>query len=134
VFYAPKWTTLTESSDTGIATLTYGASSIVSAEFFVTIEANDGTDYQSMTYKVRVNSARKATGNTVSTVGIVDGASAPAVATTAGAGTLTASFTVTEGASAATLNCNAVSSLTQTVLRATWQAISNGPGLTLAQS
>ena len=121
------WTTLTESSATPVASLTYGASTAVSGDFLVTIEANDGTDYQSMTYRVRVNSARKATGNTVSTVGVVDGASAPAVATTAGGGTLTATFTVTEGAGAVTLNCNAVSSLTQTVLRASIQVQVNGP-------
>ena len=64
----------------------------------------------------------------------------PAVAATAdaaaaaSAGTLTATFTVTEGASAAVLNCNAVSSLTQTTLAASWQSLTNGAGLSLAQN
>jgi len=128
-----KWTTLTESSATDVATITFGASAAVVSEFLVTIEANDGTEYQSMSYRVRVNSVRKATGNTVSTVGIVDDANAPAVATSAGGGTLTATFAVTEGASAATLTVNAVSSLTQTTLRANVQAVANGPGVTLSQ-
>lgn len=128
--FAPKWTTLTESSATAIATLTYGASSVVGAEFLVTVEANDGTEYQSLTTRIRVSSVRKATGNTVSSVSIVG---TDTVAASSGTLTLNAA-TITEGASAATLNLNVTSSLTQTTLRATWQAVANGPGLTLAQS
>lgn len=129
--FAPKWTTLTESSATAIATLTFGASSVVGAEFLVTIESNDGTDYQALTSRVRVSSVRKATGNTVSTVALVG---TDLLAESAGTSTLTATYTLTEGASAVTLNVNAVSSLTQTTLRATFQAVSNGPGVTIAQS
>ena len=129
IFTPSKWTTLTESSATAIGTLTYGASSVVGAEFLVTVQANDATDFQASTSRVRVSSVRKATGNTVSAVGVV-GSDLSA----ASAGTLTCTYTVTEGASAATLNANCVSSLTQTILRATWQATANGPALTLAQN
>lgn len=129
--FAPKWTTLTESSATAIATLTFGASSVVGAEFLVTIESNDGTDYQALTSRVRVSSVRKAAGNTVSTVALVG---TDLLAESTGTSTLTATYTLTEGASAVTLNVNAVSSLTQTILRATFQAVSNGPACTIAQS
>jgi hypothetical protein len=128
-FLGSGWTTLTESTPTAIATLTFGASTSVAALFFVTIQANDATDYQSMSYYVQVNSVRKATGNTVSLPAIIG--TPPAVASTS-ATTLTAAFTVTEGAGAATLNVNAVSSLTQTTLQATFQLIANGAGLTVA--
>jgi hypothetical protein len=131
-YIAPsKWTTLTESSATAIATLTYNASTAVGAELLVTVEANDGTDYQSMTYRVAVNSARKATGNTVTTEAVIG--TPPTAAETSGASTLTCTFDDTEGASAAVLNANCVSSLTQTTLRATWQAQANGP-VTLTQN
>jgi hypothetical protein len=51
--FAPsQWTTLTETTATPFATLTFGASSVSGAKFWVTIEANDGTDYQSMSYEV----------------------------------------------------------------------------------
>lgn len=130
-FVASGWTTLTESAATSIATVTFGASSAVSAEFFVTIEANDGTDYQSLTSRVRVSSVRKAAGNTVSSVSLIG---TDTLAESTGASTLTSTFTVTEGASAVTLKANAVSSLAQTVLRATFQAIANGPNVAIAQA
>jgi hypothetical protein len=123
-----KWTTLTESSATGIATLTYGASSVISAEFLVTVQANDATNFQVLTSRVRVSSVQKATGNTVSAVNVVG-----TDLTSASSGTLTCTPTVTEAAGAVTLLENCVSSLTQTTLQANWQANTNGPGLTVAQ-
>lgn len=128
-FVGSGWTTLTESTPTAFATLTFGASRPVAALLLVTIEANDGTDYQSMSYYVQVNSVRKATGNTVTTVAVIG--TPPAVASTS-ATTLTAAFTATDGAAASTINCDAVSSLAQTTLRATFQLIANGAGLTVA--
>jgi hypothetical protein len=123
-----RWTTLTESSATGIATVTFPASSVASVELLVTIEANDGTEYQVVTSRVRVSSVRKAAGNTISAVALV-GTDLPSPSS----GTLTYTATVTEGAAAVTVNANAVSSLTQTTLRANIQVISNGPGVTVAQ-
>lgn len=125
------WTTLTESSATDIARFAFGASSVIGADLLVTIHAADASNNQGMTYRVRVNSVRDATGNTQTTVGIVDdSATLPAAA---GSGTLTATFAATEGAAAAVITCTAVSSLTQTTLRATVQVVANGPALTIAQ-
>ena len=121
------WTTLTESSATAFATLTFGASTVVGADFLVTIHAADATNNQVATYRVRVNSVRDATGNTQSTIGIIDDSATLPVA--AGSGTLTSGFSVTEGAGAVTINATAVSSLTQTTLRASFQASANGAGL-----
>ncbi len=130
-FVAPTWTTLTESTATAFATYTYGASSVISAELLVTIEANDGTDYQCLTSRVRVSSVRKATSNTVTTIAVIG---TDLVAESAGGSTLTCTFTAVEGSGAVTIKANAVSSLTQTTLRASFQSTSNGPGLTVAQS
>jgi len=130
-FIASGWTTLTEGAATGIATVTFSASSAVSAEFFVTIHAQDaGGDFQSLTSRVRLSSVRKAAGNTVSSVSLVG---TDTLAESNGASTLTVAFTVTEGAGAVTLNANATSSLVQTVFQATFQAIANGPNVALAQ-
>jgi len=130
-FIASGWTTLTEGAATSIATVTFSASSAVCAEFLVLIEANDGTDYQSLTSRVRVSSVRKAAGNTVSSISLVG---TDTLAESTGASTLTVTFTVTEGAAACTLNANATSSLAQTTFRATFQAIANGPNVAIAQS
>lgn len=119
---------LTAGAATPFASLTYGASTSIGAEFFVTIRAGDGTNQQAMSYRVAVNSVRDAAGNTQSTVGVIG---TPPVA--AGSGTLTATFSVTEGAGAVTLNANAVSSLSETFIDATFQVISNGSGVTVQQ-
>ena len=124
---SPKWTALTAGAATGCATLTYGASTSIGAEFFVTIRAGDGTNRQGMSYRVAVNSVRNAAGNTQSVVAVIG---TPPVA--AGSGTLTCTFDVAEGAGAATLRANCASSLTETFLDANFQVIANGPGLTIA--
>lgn len=120
--FESAWTTLTETTATAFATLTHAASTAVGAEFLVLVEANDGTEYQAVTSRVRVSSVRKATGNTVSAVAVV-GTDLPAVSS----GTLTCTFTTTDGASAVTVKADCTSSLTQTTLRASFQAAANGP-------
>lgn len=130
-FLASGWTTLAEGAATGIATVTFGASSAVSAEFLVTIHAQDaGGDFQSLTSKIRLSSVRKAAGNTISSISLVG---TDTLAESTGASTLTSTFTITEGAAAVTLNANATSSLVQTVFQATFQAIANGPNVAIAQ-
>jgi hypothetical protein len=121
-------TALTESSDTAFATVSYGASSAVSVEFLASVQANDATNYQMLTSRVRVSSVRKATGNTVSTIEVV-GTDLLA----ASSGTLTCTYTVTDGATAATVKANAVSSLTQTFLGITFQSQSQGAAVSVAQ-
>lgn len=123
-------TTLTESSATSFATLTYSASSTVGAEFLVRVRANDATDFQVLTSRVRVSSVRKATGNTVSAIGVVG---TDLLAESAGGSTLSCTFTVVEGASAATLQANCVSSLTQTTLNLSLLAETVGGPVTIAQ-
>ena len=118
------WTTLTEATATSVATIAFPPSSTAGADLRVWIEATDGTEYQSVVTVVRVASARKATGNTVSGIAIVG-----TDVTGATSGTLTLNeATVTEGAQFATVKLKATSSLTQTVLRANVEAISKTPG------
>lgn len=117
------WTTLTESTATSIATVAFPPSSTAGADLRVWIEASDGTEYQGLTTVVRLTSARKATGNTVSAVSIV-GSDLQSCTS----GTLTWTATVTEDAQFATLKANAVSSLTQTTLRANVEVLSRTPG------
>lgn len=118
------WTTLTETTATAFATLTHSASTSIGAEFLVTVQANDATDFQSLTSRVRVSSVRKSTGNTVSAIGVVG---TNLVAESAGGSTLTCTFTTTDGASAVTVNADCTSSLTQSTLRLSFQAAANGP-------
>lgn len=117
-------TTTALSGATGIATLTYAASNAVSAEFLIRIQANDATNFQSLTTRVRVSSVRKATGNTVSAVGVVG---TDLLAESAGGSTLTCTPTVTEGAGAVTLNENCTSSLTTTTFTSSFIATVVGP-------
>lgn len=115
-------TTLTESVATGFATLTFGASESVSTNFLCRVKANDATNFQSLTCRFNVSSVRKAAGNTITTIGTVDSV----LSESSGGSTLTCTFTVTEGASAVTINANAVSSLTQTTLNISFLAESVG--------
>lgn len=116
------WTTLTDASATNLASLTFAASKAIGAELLVTVEANDGTEYQSLTSRVRVSSVRKAAGNTVSGINVV-GTDLAAVSS----GTLTCTFTVVEGAAAATVQANCDSSLTTPTVRASFIGMANGP-------
>jgi hypothetical protein len=113
---------LTDSTDVAFAKISFGASSAVGAELLVTIEANDGTDYQSRTHRLRISSVRAAAGDTVSGI---DAVGTPLTA--ASSGTLTASFDLVEGADGVTVRANPVSSLTATTLRISYQAQVNGP-------
>jgi hypothetical protein len=122
VFLESTWTALTDSTDVAFAKISFGASSAVGAELLVTIEANDGTDYQSRTHRLRISSVRAAAGNTVSGI---DAVGTPLTA--ASSGTLTASFDLVEGADGVTVRANPVSSLTATTLRISYQAQVNGP-------
>ena len=122
VFLESVWTDLTESSATNFSKLSFAASTAVGAEWLVTVSANDGTEYQSLTSRVRVSSVRKATGDTVSEINVVG-----TDLTAASSGTLTCTFTDVEGAAGVTVAANCVSSLTQTVLRISYQTTVNGP-------
>ena len=115
------WTTLTDATPTNLATMSYGASLAVGAEFRVLVEAADGTDRQGIWYRVVLNSLRKATGDTVSQVAGTADASAAA-----STGTLTCTWGKTEGASAVVVTASCDTSLTAATLRATLHVIYAG--------
>lgn len=119
-----KWTTLTAGSATGVADIATPASGAFSGELYVLIEANDGTEYQSLGSRVRWSAATKATGNPVCTVSLVG---SDLIANTSGTG-ITATFAVAAAAGKCTVTVNAASDLTETTLRANVQSIANGPG------
>lgn len=108
----PKWVTLTESSATTLFTIPVPATNYVGLMACVTIYATDGTDHQCLTSRINVNAVAKTTTITP-TVTQVDGTTA------ASTGTLTCTYTVADnGSNVLAVKANAVSSLTQTVLRA----------------
>lgn len=108
-----KPVTLTESAATTIATIAVGSSKYVGAKLFVTVNAADATDFQAISSTLNVNAVNKA-GTVTSTITQVDGTTAPS------AGTLSATYTVTTSGANVIVQCNAVSSLTQTTLAAKW--------------
>jgi len=87
--------------------------------FFYTIEANDATDYQAIRGSVPFSAVNKA-GTLTTALGT------PVEVNPVSAGTLSVTVTVTTGTNLIILNLNAVSSLTQTVLRATGRVILDG--------
>ncbi|HEY4513546.1 MAG TPA: hypothetical protein VJH06_03475 [Candidatus Paceibacterota bacterium] len=111
--------TLTESSATGITDISVASGTITGGTLYYTVEANDGTDYQVIRGSVPFSAVNKAETLTT-TLGT------PVETTTASSGTLTDTITITTGTNEITLNINAVSSLTQTVLRATWSVVLDG--------
>jgi hypothetical protein len=108
-----KPVTLTESAATTIATIAVGSSKYVGAKLFVTVNADNATDFQAQSSTLVVNAVNKA-GTVTPTITQVDGTTA------ASTGTLTATYTVTTSGNNVIIQCNALSSLTQTTLDAKW--------------
>lgn len=107
-----KYVTLTESSATTILTIPVPATNYVGLAATITIYATDGTDHQSKTSRILVDAIAKTTTITP-TLTQVDNTTA------ASAGTLSCTYTVADnGSNVLALKANAVSSLSQTVLRA----------------
>ena len=111
--------TLTESSATGIVDIAVASGSVASGELLYSIQANDATDYQNLRGRVVYSIVNK--GGTLTT-NFAETAEANAVST----GTLTCTTTLVAGTNKITLSLNAVSSLTQTTLRAKWQMQHDG--------
>jgi hypothetical protein len=108
----PKWVTLTTASATTIFTIPVPATNYVGLTATVTIYATDGTDHQSKTSVITVDAIAKTTTITP-TLSQVDNTTA------ASAGTLTCTYTAVDNTSnVLAIKANAVSSLTETVLRA----------------
>lgn len=113
-YQSAKPVNLTESVDTQFVTITVGTGKQLGAHLVCTVCANDGTDYQSLTSLVTVDAINKA-GTITRQKTQVDNTAAVS------AGTLTATYVVTDnGSGVIGIKCNAVSSLTQTVLRVKW--------------
>lgn len=110
---------LTESTATSIAEVSLASSTTTGGTLRYTIEAGDGTDFQALRGEVLFAAVNKAGTITTSTSTAVE-TSAPS------SGTLTNAMTVTTGASKIILQLNAVSSLTQTVLRVTYTIVLDG--------
>jgi len=112
--------TLTESSATAVCTsIGVASGTVTGGTFHYTIEANDGTDYQVLRGQVPFCAVNKA-GTLTTTLGT------PVEITAVSTGTLSTTVTVTTGTNTIILNQNAVSSLTQTVLRCTGRVVLDG--------
>lgn len=115
-----KYFTLTESADTAFMQVAIPTSTVAGGTIIYTIEANDGTDFQSISGVATWDAVNKA-GTITPTITDVQNASEAA-----SAGTLAATITVVDaGSNLISIRANAVSSLTQTVLRISWQAYKN---------
>lgn len=111
--------TLSESSATTFASTTIPQSRIGGGEVIVTITANDGADYQSRTQRFIWTAVNKG-GTTTITLGTVE-----EVVAVSG-GTLTSTITAVDaGGGVINFKANATSSLSQTVLRASYTVIKN---------
>ena len=110
---------LTESSATQFTTTTIATGKIQGGQIVLTIEANDATDYQARTLRFIWSAVNKA-GTLTITI------STPEEVVAVSSGTLTATITgVDNGSGVLSFKANAVSSLTQSTLRATYQTFKN---------
>jgi len=110
-----KYVDITESAATTYGTLALTTSGTVAGGVVVyTIEANDGTDYQSLSGNAVYSVVNKAGTLTVTFTDLTQ-------ATALSAGTLTATMTAAVSGTSVQFQANAVSSLAQTVLRISFQ-------------
>lgn len=110
---------LTESSATKFTSTTIATGKIQGGSILITIEANDATDYQSRTLRFIWSAVNKA-GTLTITLGT------PEEVVALSSGTLTCTITAVDaGSGVLDFKANAVSSLTQSTLRATYQTFKN---------
>lgn len=120
--YSAKAVALTESTATTFANIAIASSKFAGAVIHSTVNAGDSTDFQALTSVVNVSAVNKA-GTVTATLTQVDGTTA------ASSGTLTCTYTAVANGNSVDIKANAVSSLTQTTLNATWAIVSlNGDG------
>lgn len=112
--------TLTESSATALVVgIGVASGTVTGGTLWYTIESNDTTDYQVLRGRVLFSAVNKA-GTLTVTLGT------PEEITSVSIGTLTNTVTLTTGTNTIIPNLNAVSSLTQTTLRATFRISLDG--------
>jgi len=122
-----KYVDITGGAATTFGTLALTTSGTTSGgEVMYTIEANDGTDYQSLTGVLKYDVVNKAGTLTVTYSDVQNGAGA------CSAGTLTATVTAAVSGTSIQFQANAVSSLVETVLRVSFQVINNFGVATIA--
>lgn len=115
-----KYVDITGGAATTFGQLALATSGTVAGGIVVyTIEANDGTDYQSLSGTLRYDVVNKAGTLTVVYSDTQNGAGA------CSAGTLTATVTATVSGTNVLFQANAVSSLSETVLRVSFQVLNN---------
>lgn len=125
--------TLTESAATALVRIPVANNGRASGELVYEIYATDGTDMQVRSSRIRYAMTNKA-GTEACTLTAMDGAAATAEtdddnASSLSAGTLTYGIACTNNAAdTMDITFNAVSSLTQTTLRATWSVKHLSPG------
>jgi hypothetical protein len=113
------YVTLTESSATKFTSTTLGTGSIQGGTIIITVHADDATDYQSRTLRFIWSAVNKANTLTITI-------STPEEVVAVSSGTLTATITAVDAtAGVLDFKVNAVSSLTQSTLRATYQTFKN---------
>jgi len=113
-YYSSKFKDLVESSATTIANVAIGSGKFIAAQFWCTVHADNGTDFQAFSARVAFNAVNKAGTVTVGTITQTD----TLIATSSG--TLTCTYTAVANGASVDLKANAASSLTQTTLRAKW--------------
>lgn len=123
-----KITTLTETAATSFFSLSVPTSTVTGGNVVCTVEANDGTDFQSRNLSFDFAAVNK-TGTITAVL------STPVETVAVSAGTLTVAITaVDSGSGVLTFKADATSSLTQTVLRINAQVCKNlGTGTIAAQ-
>lgn len=110
-------TNLTAATATAMFNIALANSKIMGVNCFITVTANDGTDFQSKSAEVSFDAVNKAGTLTIGTVNVRENATA------ASSGTLTATYTaVAVGGNSVDVKVEAASSLTETVLTA-WVTI-----------
>lgn len=112
-FQSAMYVNLTESTATLFANISLTTNHYAGVTIDATVYANDGTDYQALHSVVNVAGVNKA-GTVTPTLTQVDGTTA------ASSGTLTCTYTAVANGNSIDIKANAVSSLTQTVLRVKW--------------
>jgi hypothetical protein len=106
-----KFTNLTEGAATNVVSISLPSGRVTGGTATFTVWASDGTDHQALTSEIRFSAVNKA-GTITATTSQTDGATA------ASAGTLTVTYDATASGNNLLLRANATSSLTQTILRA----------------
>jgi hypothetical protein len=116
-FFAPaKAVALTESTATSFFQINCDTNKSVGGLLTCTVTASDGTDTQTLSTLLLFDASNKAGTITLTFTPVCTNA----VAETALGSTLTATFTAAPSNLSAILKCNAVSSLTQTILEVRW--------------